>query len=266
MTSAKVILDSISEANRRITTLECVFPRFILPEFNTHRRFSRNSASSRAIPIKKQLEMVEKNPFIPKRFSKNCPGMQAKEWLSPSDDALARVQWKAALGHTVEAVRNLDALGVHKQHAIRILEPFMYHTVLVTSTEWTNFFAQRVSELAQPEMQELAEAMERAITESSPEKRWLHAPYMEDISTLDFSLEEYKKISVARCAKLSYLTQDGKPDTLKDLERYEKLRNADPPHWSPFEHVAVASPYSFTNFYNLTGWINERYFLNEKFD
>ena len=101
---AKVLADSRSPAGYRLTTLEATFPRFVLAEFNTHRVFSRNSASSRAIPIAKQLRRVLEDPYVPIEFGSNQPGMQAgaaldgekreaaeREWLRARDDAVRRV-------------------------------------------------------------------------------------------------------------------------------------------------------------------------------
>ena len=65
MIKAEIIADSLSPQGHRLTTFICVFPRIVLAEFNTHRMLSRNSASSRAIPFNKMLEMVKTNPFIP---------------------------------------------------------------------------------------------------------------------------------------------------------------------------------------------------------
>jgi hypothetical protein len=79
MYDVKVLADSIyglsSGQTARITTMQVTFPRFILAEINTHRAFSRNSASSRAIPTEKIIEQVVTNPFIPETFNRRVKGM-----------------------------------------------------------------------------------------------------------------------------------------------------------------------------------------------
>lgn len=259
MIEAKVILDSINKGNR-LTTIEVTFHRFILSEFNTHRKFSRNSASSRAIPIQRQINKIIDDPAIPLEFGSNQRGMQAGEPLSGMELDNARSIWlRAAVGAT-EYAYELMSLGVHKQVANRILEPFMWHTAIISSTEWDNFFNQRISPLAQPEINAIAIKMRDAINGSIPVEtdNW-HLPYLQD-DELNLSIDTKKKISVARCARVSYLTHDGERNIDKDIELYDRLVTADPPHWSPLEHVArPISDLSDNEFRgNFDGWIQLR--------
>src|SRR3954452_24195130 len=90
---AKVLADSVSPAGQRLTTLEATFPRFVLAEFNTHRVFSRNSASSRAIPVAKQLRRVLDDPYVPIEFGSNKPGMQAGPALAGANRDAAEREW-----------------------------------------------------------------------------------------------------------------------------------------------------------------------------
>lgn len=237
--SAAVICDSISPAGSRLTTLEVTLHRFVLAELNTHRVFSRNSSSSRAIPIAKQIARVLENPAVPMEFGQNKKGMQAEEIVADTEGAMAA--WLGARDAAVEHVRQLLEIGVHKQVTNRLLEPFMWQTVIVSSTEWQNFFSQRCSPLAQPEIRLAAEAMREAYDASTPtevaEGGW-HTPYVRE-EEADLDLETKKQISVARCARVSYLTHDGKRDLDADLDLYNRLITADPPHWSPMEHVAT---------------------------
>lgn len=144
MIKAEIVADSISPQGHRITTLEVIMPRIILAEFNTHRMFSRNSASSRAIPFQKMLQMVLANPFIPIAWQKNHKGMQGTEYLGFPANGYAEEKWLEARDEAVRVANYLHATeGVTKQLANRLLEPFMYHKVLCTSTEWENFFALR---------------------------------------------------------------------------------------------------------------------------
>lgn len=132
--SAKVICDSISPDGIRITTMELEYPRIIHSELMTHRVFSRNSASSRAIPVSKVIELVESNPAMPVHWGKNQPGMQAKEELDPINKEAVRQLWLEAAKQAISIARVMNDLGAHKQVINRILEPFQHMKVVVTST------------------------------------------------------------------------------------------------------------------------------------
>lgn len=253
--AAKVLADSVSPDGVRLTTLQVTFPRFVLAEFNTHRMFSRNSASSRAIPVEKRIAMIEEDPFIPEQFGKNQKGMQAHSLLEERDAAIAKDIWFVAVESAISKARGLARLGVHKQLANRLLEPFAWHTCIVTATEWSNFFALRCNPDAQPEIRKAAELMRDAMAASEPRRLeyddW-HLPLVDDengmmpeIKTFideNAALTESEtwsllcKISVARCARVSYLTHDGRRDPQADLELYERLVKSG--HMSPLEHVA----------------------------
>ena len=243
--SAKVIADSITLDGHRLTTFEVTMHRFVLAEFNTHRMFSRNSASSRAIPSHKQLSAVLYDPAMPIEWGTNQPGMQAAELLDEEDTSYARYNWVKASHAAVEASRILsENLNVHKQVANRILEPWMWHTVIVTAVEYDNFFSQRVSPLAQPEIRIPAEHMLWAYEESEPvpvDKGEYHLPYIQE-EERDFTTRQKIQLSTARCARVSYLTHDGRRDIEKDFELYDRLVSAEPPHASPLEHVATPYP------------------------
>jgi thymidylate synthase ThyX len=270
---AQIILDSVAPCGKRLTTMEVTFPRFILAEFNTHRMFSRNSASSRAIPVEKRIAATAEDPFVPEAFTTNQKGMQGGKLLDGDEAGAARQGWTRAAQAAIDHARTLAALGVHKQYANRILEPFLWHTCIVSATEWQNFFLLRCSPLAQPEIQCIAEMMRDAYNASNPSERDWHMPYIsaEDWTECrhphgDFHKEEslLRQISVARCARVSYLTHDGKRDREKDMELYEKLATSG--HWSPFEHVAQAmsTPERSGNF---IGWKQYRKcFTNENGD
>ena len=154
--SAEIVADSISPQGHRITSYILTYPRFIHAELMTHRMFSRNSASSRAIPFEKMVKMVEEDPFIPIAWQKDHRGMQGGEYLSEDNSRLRTKQWLLARDSAVEwstALNSkLETFGgdlidsgntVTKQLCNRLLEPFMWHTVLVTATEWDNFFELR---------------------------------------------------------------------------------------------------------------------------
>lgn len=263
--AAKVVADSLSPGGVRLTTLQLTFPRIILAEFNTHRMFSRNAASSRAIPVKKMLEQVNNDPFVPKYWGKNQPGMQASEPLSAEGALTCESIWLEAAGRAVESVEAMIRLDLHKQLANRLLEPWMWTHVVVTATDWGNFLNQRIHQAAQPEMRELAEQVRDALQTSTPQPlsygEW-HLPYVsqrERATNVDINL---RPLSVARCARVSYANHDGTaPNVEKDKELHDKLVESG--HWSPLEHVAT--PTFHTNYdKNFRGWIQYRsYFAGE---
>lgn len=243
--SAKVIADSIANGVR-LTTLEVTFPRYILAEFNTHRVFSRNSASSRAIPVKTRVQQVRENPFIPE-FTKNKPGMKADEVLIDDDARNAAAIWKGAALQAAQNAESLAFIDVHKQQANRLLEAFVWHTVVVTATYWDNFWALRAHVDASPEMFSTAVAMREAMNASKPQELvegdW-HIPYVEmdrhhgeGLMMLGPSYYDgLIKMSVARCAALSYERQNAEKTAAEYAERHDRLKSNG--HWSPFEHQA----------------------------
>jgi thymidylate synthase ThyX len=255
--NARVLTDSVSPAGIRLTTLEVRFPRFILSELNTHRQFSRNSASSRAVPTNKMIERVLEHPAMPVEWGVNKPGMSASEALTVEQAAEAKAEWLRARDSAVEHVRNLQKYNVHKQIINRLLEPFMWHTVIISATEWENFYALRCAPNAQPEIQAAAKLMRNAMNGSTPRPtaigEW-HLPLVQD-DERGLPIEQLKKISAARCARVSYLTHDGKRDVSKDIELCERLWSDR--HLSPFEHVAT--PSNDGDFHaNFRGWIQMR--------
>lgn len=238
--SARVIADSISRHGVRLTTLEVRMHRFVLAEFNTHRAFSRNSASSRAIPVSKIMRRMTDEPVFPLVWASEQKGMQGGAEV---DDTLAaRKIWLSARNVAMQYAIQLQELGVHKSIVNRLLEPFMAHTVIVTATDWSNFWTQRCSPLAQPEIRVAADCMRAAYVSSTPrlveEHDW-HTPYLDDEERQSLTRTEALQVSAARCARVSYLTHDGRRDPAVDLLLYDKLVTAQPPHASPLEHVAT---------------------------
>lgn len=243
MHSAKILADSISPEGVRLTTLEVTFPRNILAEVNTHRVFSRNSASSRAIPVEKMLLQVMTDPYIPTHWGKNQKGMQAQEVVDGPRATLAANWWLHARDQAVDTAKELLALGIHKQITNRLLEPFLWHTAIISSTEWSNWDHLRDNEQAHPEIQKMARLMKEAREGSTPSPlaygQW-HLPLMSTGEINQCALKtlnlDAKKVSVGRCARVSYLTHEGKRDMAKDVELHDSLlKNG---HMSPFEHVA----------------------------
>lgn len=274
MIEAKIVADSISIVGSRITTFVLMYPRFIHAEFMTHRMFSRNASSSRAIPINKQIQEVIDNPAIPLLFRKNQKGMQAGEPIE--NQAMAKEMWLQGRDLAVGVAKSMVTMDIHKQYVNRILEPYAHITVICTATNYDNFFALRVHTDAQPEICELAIQMLNAYKTNIPKKvkdGYWHLPLLtdEDIQEccdadgvhclVDSSnaLEYAIKRSVAKCARVSYKNHDGTKTTLEqDLDLYKRLLGNTPIHASPAEHQAMALPQATIKSGNFTGWIQYR--------
>lgn len=255
---AVVICDSVSPKGVRLTSLEVTFPRIILAEVNTHRVFSRNSASSRAIPAKKMWRMCRDNPYFPAHWGENQPGMSAHSELTGVRLLLAKVGWFMAWSYALFAARICILAGLHKQMVNRILEPFMWHTVLITATEWENFLGLRLAPDAHPDIRDLARQIDAALSSSRPEYcgyGQIHLPYVTIGEQRMYGQHNCVRISVARCARLSYLTQSEPKDKAREEELYDRLLESR--HMSPFEHVAWPNRTDewSGNFY---GWIQHR--------
>lgn len=225
-----------------MTTFELTYPRMIHAEFMTHRCFSRNAASSRAIPIAKMLEAVNKNPAMPVYWGANKSGMQAAEQLTGAALDDARDTWRLSAAVARQSCCQLDEVGLHKQIANRVLEPFGHITVIATAEDagLRNFFGLRAHADAQPEFQVLAYMMLRLWLETpAAELGWSewHMPYGV-MSPEDLALDVATRLKVAtgRIARVSYLTHDGLRDPAKDIELHDRLLASG--HMSPFEHCA----------------------------
>lgn len=268
--SAKMVADSISTVygqETRISTLELTFHRYILPENNTHRMFSRNASSSRAIPVKKLNNDIITNPAMPVHWGANQSGMQAgdeiDELVKWKDSFIPKEQfWKNCAKQSVDNAKALLDAGYHKEIVNRMTECYQFSKVIVTATEWDNFFNLRDHPAAQPEIRELAKCMRKSFSASKPSKlnpgQW-HLPYItdEDLkrhpynSTNRINMEkkvelfwqEMIHLSVARCARVSYMNHDNtSPDIQKDLKLHDMLYTMG--HMSPFEHQATPMPNS----------------------
>lgn len=274
--TAKVIADSISLDGKRIMSLQLRYPRFIHAEFMTHRVFSRNASSSRAIPVKRLIADVRRDMAEPIHWGRNQKGMQASQELAGWRKWLVRSLWRSS-GHLACWFAGLmDWAGAHKQLVNRIIEPWSHITVLVTSTEWANFFELRDHPDAQPEIKTLARAIRTALAASAPQRlakgEW-HLPYIGKDDHLFAQLHAsgigdstYKPIlirmSVARCARVSYMTHEGRPPKVEDdLRLYQQLVGSEPLHASPAEHQATPSDDPDAASGNFRGWVQYRQLL-----
>lgn len=263
---ATVIADSKNEHGQRIISFVCTFPRIVLAEFNTHRMLSRNSASSRAIPFERMLKDIEEHPFIPIKWMKDHKGMQGNEYFTDSDKIanrngrfpapyMLKKQWLKAKDSAILRAKELSKDGLTKQIVNRLLEPFKWHTVIVTATEWENFFALRADDAAEIHIQDLAFKMLEEYNNSEPKQlkagEW-HIPFGDNIDNatlgnilypniplphniIDYDKEKVK-IATARCARVSYENFDGSDDYQKDIGLHDRLASMG--HMSPMEHCA----------------------------
>ena len=249
--TAKIIRDSRTFDGKRLTTFELRYPRMVHAELMTHRKFSRNASSSRAIPIKRMIQDVIDDPAMPVYWGKNQAGMQAREALDGATKEYAVTQWLAARDQAVWHATNMMHANVHKQIVNRLLEPWMHISVVVTATDdgLANWFHLRDHEDAQPEIAELARKMWDAYVASRPRMlmpgQW-HLPYLsdEEIAAADIAgtrgIGAFLAMSAARCARVSYLKHDGAaPSMDDDMELFVRLVGNSPKHASPTEHQAT---------------------------
>lgn len=267
----KVVADSVSEVGTRITTFELEYPRIVHSELMTHRLFSRNAMSSRAIPVPKMLEQVINNPAMPVEFGKNKAGMQSdgEHTTLIGDGYTPEEWWKLAAMSAAKFAEAFSDAGYHKQVGNRLIEPFQFMKTIVTATEFNNFFWLRVDEDADPTIRQLATVMKEAYDESVPELlypgEW-HTPYVEHLdpsycpvsedvprfaygvpdetkvgSYKILTVEEALSISSSCCAQISYRRLDSTKD--KALSVYDRLLTGRKVHASPFEHQASPMAY-----------------------
>lgn len=287
--SARIVADSINENGKRITTFELEYPRFIHAELMTHRVFSRNAASSRAIPVTRAIELIQNDTAMPSHWGKNQPGMSAKEEcyatfpvdlpiLSEEGDFFFDIDgnlatktversredmWNIARDNAIEIAKLFNEAGYHKQIVNRLLEPFTHIKVVLTASEYDNWFWLRNHPDAQPEIHILAERMFAEYEASTPELllagEW-HVPYYDkgywkpsgyikldgqgsfDIidgqrDGLGVSLADALAVSSSCSAQVSYRRLDDSVEKARDI--FKRLVESLPPHFSPFEHQAT---------------------------
>lgn len=272
--NAKIIADSTTHGDKRITTFELEYPRFIHSELMTHRVFSRNAASSRAIPVARTIELIKDNTAMPVHWGKNRPGMSANEENNATffENKTREDVWGMARDAAINFAAMFNDKQYHKQIINRLLEPFSHMKTIVTSTEYDNWFALRNHKDAQPEIHMLAKVMFDVYNDSAPNKlttgEW-HVPYYNNgrwspvhtnsvgvlydvkeyiVDEFEVTLADALAISSSCCAQVSYRRLNDSMD--KACEIYNRLVESFPPHFSPFEHQASPMPddvdFSFT--------------------
>lgn len=288
---AKLLLKSVGPYSPPIGTFRLRYPKFIHGEFMTHRAFSRNASSSRAIPVSKNLDEVRCAELRaqPVWWGREQKGMQSGAELAPEEIIQAKTDWETAALQATSIAERMTFSGVHKSIVNRLLEPFLHINVIATSCEpgLMNFFGLRLDRAAQPEIRVLAELMwkewnETEIRNLKPDCDEWHLPFI-DPEDVDRSFGVYhvtpgelvvwaRKVSAARCARVSYLSfETEKRSTIEeDLRLYERLAGASPMHLSPLEHQASPDLYfewhgpGESHWYkphlhgNLPGWIQFR--------
>lgn len=277
-TSAKIICDTQGPNGARLTTFVLTYPRIIHGEMLVHRVFSRSSESSRARPFKSKVQEVIHDPFIPS-FLANKPGMQPGGPVA--DQERAKNTWLKARRGAVECAKQLDAMGVSKQVVNRLLEPYSYITVVLTSTDFSNFFELRCHPDAQIEIQELAYLMKTEYEINVPKKAgpgYWHLPFVDAdcltevkarfgvscIANSQDAIDLAIKRSVARCARVSYNNHDGSKTTIEqDLKLYDRLVGSRPLHASPAEHQGMTTN-EMVKSRNFTGFVQYRELLEKE--
>lgn len=247
-----------------LTTLTCRYPRFIHSQVLTHRAFSRNAASNRAMPFEAVVEAVQRDPVRPLLWESDKKGMVGGVVLSGEDAIEAKCAWVDAMLSAVDAAQRLHEIGVHHQIVNRILEPYQWITTIITATEWDNFFDLRCADDAQPEIQHLACLMRQVVegaefTGDGAE----HLPFITPEDMESHAVTPLLLASAGRCARVSYLQHDGAVDIGRDIALGRRLLRSG--HWSPFEHQAWAdeslegSATQLLRWANLRGWLQFRH-------
>lgn len=259
-----ILADSINPGMNRLTTfLLDGFPKVLLAELNTHRNFSRNAASSRAIPMNKVISNLRERPYIP-FWTRKRSGMAGSYTITKEESDVLTEKWLAAMEKAIVAATELHEIGAAKQEVNRLLEPWMLVPVLVSSTEWDNFYSLRCDPAAQPDFRFIAEAMRDAQESSLPVFRKpgeVHAPFigMEE----SFTPEQMMEVATARAARVSYTTHDGEVNYEKDKKLHDSLREMK--HMSPFEHSAISLPFEPVRHRfpksNFRGWMQYRKYI-----
>lgn len=269
MITAKIIANSIYN-KKQITTFELEYPRYIHAELMTHRVFSRNAASSRAIPIQSMIDLVKNETVMP-IWTKNQAGMQGERFKDIESISKLNRIWMNSAQSAILTAAELEKAGAHKQNANRVLEPYQHIKVIVTATDFSNWFKLRYHKDAQGEIAELAKAMAAEFYTTEPKeltKTGWHLPYVDEsvmTACREYALKANriageivlvpidvaKQVSASCCAQVSYRKLDESIE--KAVNIYSRLVGGEPIHASPFEHQATPCKVG-TEKGNFTGW------------
>lgn len=239
MILAQILAHSINPQGIPLTSWLLQYNKSVHAELMTHRVFSRNAMSSRAVPTKESIRLITENPALPVRWGGHQKGMQQGEELTGEILAEAKHLDKHLREWALAVAAKADDLGVHKSIVNRWIDPWAHIQTIVTMTNPANWFALRAHSAAEPIVQVLAYRMLNEYIHTTPNfldfGEW-HIPFMDD-QTRDLSIENKLRVATARCCWVSY----GKPmkalTTLEDaFHRHDECIRA--PHWSPLEHMA----------------------------
>lgn len=261
---AEMVCDSVSpHTGRRITSAVVRLPRIVLAELNTHAALAKNSASSRAIPTATFRQRVLANPYIPWRWPINGKGMVPKEYAAPDSwrSRFATFAWKGGLVVASLAHRLLERIGVHKEIANRLLEPWMWTEVLVTATDWDGFFAQRCHPAAADGVRAAATVLRALLETHQPTETTLHLPYVQKHE--DGDMRTLFMASARRCRRVSYMRQGVVVSLEEDAAAGAEGLLENPPHLSPYEHAAMALPTNDRHAKFSGGWKSGRHIFGE---
>ena len=279
----EVILASAANACPHLYTIRMRYPRVIHSEIMTHRVFSRNARSSRAVPVRTMLEEVRNTPYVPWHWGKNQKGMQAAQeceelvTIPNQGDGwsdMDRVSaWLNARDFAADTAQGFMEAGYHKQNPNRLLEPFSWIDTLITATQWDNFLWLRQHKDAEPHLQDLANLVAKSISEAEIQNLttddW-HLPYITEHEMKTYEDSVLLKLSAARCARISYKPFNGDSTITAELARFNLLVGSKRVHASPLEHQAKPDykdkkGYALTHRHgNLTGWIQHRKLISDE--
>lgn len=242
-----LIADSVNYATGvRLCTFQLIdVPKFVLFDISRHRTFSFSVESSRAIPVKKLVERVRNETFIPEVWGSNQAGMGEGAPLSEDDSIQANHAWGYAARACANVSEELAGLNVHKHHANRPMDWIAPISFIFTSCNAgiENFLKLRLPYGVQPELRFIASRAQELYDTSEPkvlEPGDWHLPFItqedwdehRDVTAL-------RIISAARCARTSYARMGEVFPFEKDRELvYDRLVKYG--HWSPLEHQAMA--------------------------
>lgn len=255
MPEVTILADSISEEGYRLTTFQLKFWRAILPEITRHRICSFSVKSSRATPVQKYIDEIRSKPWGPEFWGLNQKGMTPEQEADSKVIDVCKYVWCTSADSACMMAESLQRMNIHKQVINRLLEPYMYTEMVISATDWANFWKLRIAPDAQAEIYTLAKEMKKQYDESSPvllHNGEFHMPYVSVAEKETYDIETCVKISAARCARVSYTCFDGSTSVEKDLDLFNRLVSSG--HFSPLEHVATPVNKDKYRVSNFVGW------------
>lgn len=257
---AVILADSTSPLGARITTMQVSYPRFVHAEELRHRMFSRSVSSNRALTTAQVVQGLLDDPVLPIRWGTRSRSMEQGAVLDTMRAARAEFWWLRAMRRNIRTANKLATLGVHKSITNRLLETWQWVHVVITATDWANFFELRCAPDAQPEIQHLALLMRDVYATSIPAPldygHW-HLPYITTFERAMYNLHVLRQLAIARCARASYLGTDLTRPTHEDIELFDRLTASK--HYGPYEHVARPTETAHAYYDNFRGFRSYRH-------